>query len=160
MLFQIILLFLVVLVLVFLLIKFVLAPEKVNNLAKGEVCFNQVCFSVEIAKTQAQKDFGLMGRESLDADKGMLFIFDKEGIYSFWMKNTLIPLDIIWINSNGKVVFIAENVQPCPFNLSKALICPSIIPSARAKYVLEINAGLVEKYKLKIGDLVKITPGL
>ena len=92
-----------------------------------------------------------MYRTELDKDKGMLFIFDKEGIYPFWMKNTLIPLDMIWIDSSNKVVFISQNVQPC-----KSLICPVIIPSASAKYVLEINAGICEELGLKIGDEVEI----
>ena len=56
---------------------------------------------------------GLMFRENMDSDRGMLFIFEKEGEYPFWMKNTLIPLDIIWINKDKEVVFISENAQPC-----------------------------------------------
>jgi len=122
---------------------------------KGYVCIKpfdaaqnrENCFSVEIAKTETQREKGLMDRKELDKDKGMLFIFEKEGIYPFWMKNTLIPLDIIWINSNNKVVFFSQNVQPC-----KSLICPSVVPSTKAKYVLEVNAGISEKIGLKIGD--------
>ena len=63
------------------------------------------------------------------------------------MKNTLIPLDIIWINANNEVVFISENTIPCEKDF-----CPSIEPVREAKYVLEINGGLVEKIGLKIGD--------
>ena len=88
---------------------------------------------------------------TLNEDKGMLFIFDKDGIYPFWMKNTLIPLDMIWVDSSGKVVFIAQNVQPC-----KSLICPSVVPTVMAKYVLEINAGLCQQMGLKVGDQLKI----
>ena len=92
-----------------------------------------------------------MYRKELDKNKGMLFIFDKEGIYPFWMKNTLIPLDIIWIDSNDKVVFISQNVQPC-----KNLICPSIFPTVKAKYVLEVNAGVCQEIGLKVGDELTI----
>jgi hypothetical protein len=109
------------------------------------------CFSVELAKTDAEREKGLMNRTELDKNKGMLFIFDKEGIYPFWMKNTLIPLDMIWIDGSGKVVFIAQNVQPC-----KTLICPVTVPSASAKYVLEINAGISKEFGIKTGDEVKL----
>lgn len=69
-----------------------------------KVCFNENCFTVELAQTDEQRQTGLMGREQLDKDKGMLFVYDEDGIYTFWMKNTLIPLDMIWIDSNGTVV--------------------------------------------------------
>jgi len=131
-----------------------LAPTVQQNQVNS-VCFGQNCFQVELAVTEAQRERGLMYRNELDKNKGMLFIFDKEDIYSFWMKNTLIPLDMVWIDSNSNVVFIGQNIQPC-----KSLICPSIIPLSKAKYVLEINAGLCEEIGLKVGDLVQISPGL
>ena len=105
------------------------------------------CFYVEIADTTEKQTKGLMNRENLDENRGMLFIFDNEGIYSFWMKNTLIPLDIIWLNENKEVVFIKNNAQPC-----EEENCPSIKPDKEAKYVLEINGGMVDKIGLKIGD--------
>ena len=126
--------------------KTVLAPA-VNKFQTGSVCFEKNCFQVELATTEAVRDQGLMYRKELNKDKGMLFVFDKEGIYPFWMKNTLIPLDMIWINNSGKVVFMAQNVQPC-----KSLICPSIIPSGSAKYVLEVNAGVCIETGIKVGD--------
>ncbi|MEK7080259.1 MAG: DUF192 domain-containing protein [Patescibacteria group bacterium] len=115
------------------------------------VCFESFCFEVEIAKTPLELSQGLMFRKSLGQNKGMLFIFEKEGIYPFWMKNTLIPLDIIWIDENNKVVFISENTQPCPQK-----DCLQIIPQAEAKYVLELNAGQAREAKIKIGDLTRI----
>jgi hypothetical protein len=129
--------------------KNLLAPS-FQQYAQGSVCIKENCFQVELAKTDAQRDRGLMYRKELDKDKGMLFIFDKEGVYPFWMKNTLIPLDIIWIDSNNKVVFIGQNVQPC-----KSLICPSITPQAKAKYVLEVNAGVCKEADLKLVDELK-----
>lgn len=117
----------------------------------GNVCVNENCFTVEIAETEAQRTKGLMNRSKLDEDKGMLFIFNKEGVYPFWMKNTLIPLDIIWIDNNYKVVFIGKNVQPC-----KSLICPTTKPLVKAKYVLEINAGISDKLGIKVGDILNI----
>jgi len=111
------------------------------------VCIGKDCFYVEIADTPEKRNQGLMYRENLDEDRGMLFIFEKEEIYSFWMKNTLIPLDIIWLNENKEVVFIVKNAQPC-----EEENCPSIKPDKEARYVLEINAGLVDKIGLKTGN--------
>lgn len=116
---------------------------------QNKVCYKKSCFDVELAKTGNEQRKGLMFRESLDEDKGMLFIFEKEGNYPFWMKNTLIPLDIIWIDSNYTVVFINKNTQPC-----EDIICDSFDPQRYALYVLEINAGLADKIGLKVGDKV------
>ena len=81
----------------------------------------------------------------------MLFVFEKEGIYPFWMKNTLIPLDIIWLDRDGKVVFIKEDAQPCTNH-----ICPKINPNKKAKYVLEVNSGIIKQIGLSVGDKMKI----
>lgn len=113
---------------------------------RSQVCFENSCFYVELAATPEERNRGLMFRENLDLDKGMLFVFDKEGDYPFWMKNTLIPLDIIWINENKEVVFIKENAQPCGEQF-----CPEIEPAQNAKYVLEINGGQSEKIGLIVG---------
>lgn len=115
---------------------------------KQQVCINSNCFNVEIARTEAERERGLMWRKSLAEDAGMFFIFEKEDFYPFWMKNTLIPLDIIWINVNNEIVYIAKNAPPCPEN------CKSYIPTEKAKYVLEINGGLSDKFGVKTLDKV------
>src|SRR3989344_7880186 len=66
----------------------------------SRVCFEEDCFFVEIADENAERMKGLMNRTSMDADRGMLFIWEEEEIYSFWMKDTLIPLDMIWLNKD------------------------------------------------------------
>ncbi len=150
--FEVILLIIAVVVLFYIFFHYagiLLAPS--SELKSGSVCIKENCFNVEVATTQVQREKGLIYRKELGKDNGMLFVFDKEGNYPFWMKNTLIPLDIIWADSNSKVVFIASNVQPC-----KSLICPSVNPGVGAKYVLEINAGLCEEIGLKLGDELKI----
>lgn len=119
------------------------------DLKDPQVCFEGNCFSVEIAKTDAEKARGLMFRENLDEGKGMLFIYDKEGEYNFWMKNTLIPLDIIWINSKKEIVYIKYGAQPCQET------CESIIPGINAQYVLEINGGKSVEIGLGIGDKIE-----
>ena len=82
--------------------------------------------------------------KEMPENEGMLFIFEKSGIYPFWMKNTLIPLDIIWLDENQNIVFIKKNALPC-----KEDPCPSINPNKTARYVLEINSGLVDKLNLE-----------
>lgn len=113
---------------------------------ESSVCFNENCFDVEIAITPEERARGLMFRENLDDNRGMLFIFEEEDIHPFWMRNTLIPLDIIWIDSNNKVVFISRNTQPC------GETCPIIEPDEQSIYVLEINAGISERIGLDIGN--------
>ena len=109
---------------------------------------NGVKFDVELAQTSAEKAKGLMYRSSMPENHGMLFIFDAVAPRSFWMKNTLIPLDMIFIDSEMKVVEIKSNVLPC-----EADPCPTYT-SLPAMYVLEINAGLSEKSGIKIGSLM------
>lgn len=111
------------------------------------VCFGEHCFDVEVAFNARERARGMMFREDLDSDRGMLFIFEREGIYPFWMKNTLIPLDIIWLDTEKKVVFISKNTQPCGDGP-----CPLIHPTGKAKYVLELNSGMSEKIGLNITD--------
>jgi uncharacterized membrane protein (UPF0127 family) len=115
------------------------------------VCFENKCFNVEIADSSREREVGLMNREYLDPDSGMLFVFGKTGVYKFWMKNTLIPLDIIWINGNNKIIFIKENAEPC-----KVEQCETFSSNEKAKYVLEINGGVTEEIELKVGDVIEI----
>jgi uncharacterized protein len=112
------------------------------------VCYEDECFNVEIADSAVKRSEGLMFREYLE--DGMLFIFDKEGKYSFWMKNTLIPLDIIWIGKDSEIVFISRNVQPC------LEVCESIKPDVNALYVLELNAGESSRLGMGVGDGIEI----
>jgi len=118
-----------------------------KDLKQGEVCLRGHCFSVEIAKTRISQANGLMFRRELAPESGMLFVFDDEAPRSFWMKNTLIPLDMIFFNKNKEIVEITKNVQPC-----ETEECPKIRPTEKAKYVLEINANIADQISLKIGD--------
>ena len=76
----------------------------------------------------------------------MLFVYDSEGNYPFWMKNTLISLDMIWINQNHEVVYIAENAESCKE------FCLEINPQKNAQYILEINGGLAKELGINVGD--------
>ena len=108
------------------------------------VTFDNVSFDVEIAQTSEERAKGLMFRESMPENYGMLFVFDDDVPRSFWMKNTLIPLDMIFIDGNMTVVDV-KNAVPCKED-------PCSTYSAHGKYVLEINAGLAEKYGVKAGS--------
>ena len=100
----------------------------------------------EVASTSAQHKKGLMYRKNLPHNKGMFFIFKKAQPLSFWMKNTLIPLDIIYLSSDKKVVCLIKNAQPCKENPCRSYSC-----SQPAKYVLEINGGLSDKLGIEVG---------
>lgn len=130
--------------------KVFLETRKQASLACLRRAGQDKCFNVEIAKTPAERERGLMFRAKLGENAGMLFIFEKEGIYPFWMKNTLISLDIIWIDKNFKVVYFAETAKPCP----DVGDCPLISPGVLAKYVLEINGGSLSEENIRLGDAV------
>jgi uncharacterized membrane protein (UPF0127 family) len=104
-------------------------------------------FQVEIASDDATREHGLMDRRYMPADRGMLFEFDHEGPLAFWMKNTYIPLDMIFITSAGVVTRVVANAEP----LSERLI-PSGGPSSA---VLELNGGAAAKIGVKVGDKVR-----
>lgn len=104
-----------------------------------------------IADNDLKKQKGLMNVSKLDANEGMIFLFDHESKATFWMKNTLIPLDIIWVNKDMKIVDIKENAQPCDSNQ-----CPFIYPADISKYVIELNSGYTKKHSIKVGDILDI----
>jgi len=137
-----------ILIILFVILVFLLFMYSNSN--KNQACFSQNCFKIEVVSTPEELSKGLMFRESLEKNSGMLFIFPKEDFHSFWMKNTLIPLDIIWINSDKEIVFIKNNVQPC---LEET--CEIYSSNEKAKYVLELNAGTAEKIGLGIGEEVE-----
>lgn len=125
------------------------APAFAQSLPR--VCFAEHCFTVEIADEPDEHRRGLMFRESLPPENGMLFIFDREARYGFWMKNMRIPLDIIWLDRNMRIVFIQKNAQPCSDGP-----CKSYRPSAAARYVLELNAGTTDKAGFEPGITMEL----
>jgi uncharacterized membrane protein (UPF0127 family) len=110
---------------------------------------NDVIFDVEIARTPEVQSKGLMFRESMPENHGMLFVFEGEQTRTFWMKNTLISLDMIFVSADNKVVDIKHNVPPCEEDP-----CPRYESVKPAMYVLEINGGLAEKKGIDIGNLM------
>ena len=117
--------------------------------AKTEtLLINNHRLEVELALTPEKQKKGLMFKKKLQKNKGMLFIFDKESYIPIWMKNTYIPLDILWISSQNIIVDTKQNASP----LSKKIYHPK----QKANKVLEINAGLLKKWAIKKGTKVKI----
>src|SRR5207237_2200673 len=105
---------------------------------------------IEIAADDATREQGLMYRDRLAEDAGMLFFFTKTDEYPFWMKNTLIPLDIIWLDEQRRIVHIGRDIPPC-----RAEPCVSYAPGAKARYVLEIAAGVAAKHHLAEGSVLR-----
>jgi uncharacterized protein len=112
--------------------------------------------NIEVAQTPEERKQGLGGRQSLASDSGMLFIFPEEKIHTFWMKGLSFPLDFIWIRS-GKVVDITKNAQPpAPGTADQDL--PIYVPREPVTRVLEVNAGFVDTFGIKIGDRIEEIP--
>src|SRR3989344_7424660 len=118
-----------------------------NSQQMGVVVIGDDTISVEIADTPPERAQGLMYRNDLPAGQGMLFIFEQAGYHSFWMKNTLIPLDIIWI-ADDKIVHIESDVP----SAGDEMFPPTYQPDKPATHVLEVNGGTVDKLDWKVGD--------
>ena len=132
----------------FLLIAFlVVAAGCVSSQAYIEAGGKRI--GVEIADSPEEWSKGLMYVESLPQDRGMLFVFPDEAERSFWIRNTLIPLDMIFVDADGVITNITKSAQPC-----KAILCESYY--GRAKYVLEVNGGFSDASGIRIGDTVEM----
>ncbi|MFT7538901.1 MAG: uncharacterized membrane protein (UPF0127 family), partial [Lysobacterales bacterium] len=116
--------------------------------ANDKVCLKDKCFNVKVAITAEEHKIGLQQVKVLPEDQGMLFVFEREDHHRFWMKDTFIPLDIIWLNSDKKIVHISHKVEPC-----KKDPCVIYVSPKMAQYVLELNAGSAESFKFGEGDL-------
>lgn len=108
-------------------------------------------YYVEIADDDGERARGLMYRDELGANEGMFFIFPQSAPRSFWMLNTRIPLDIVYIDSNLEIVGWSLDTPPC-----RTRRCPGYPSGAPAKYVLEVNAGEMARLGVEIGDSVRI----
>ncbi|WP_247232418.1 DUF192 domain-containing protein [Telluribacter sp. SYSU D00476] len=101
---------------------------------------------VEVAENEAERNQGLMYRSYMPDSVGMLFIFEQSEPQSFWMKNTIIPLDILYVNENKEIVYIHKNTTP---------YSEQSLPSyENAQYVVEVNAGFTDRYGIKVGDSI------
>lgn len=136
------------------LLGFLFRPKKETSLQtkmikvySGERTIN---ITVQVADTPKIRDKGLMFVEKLPENEGMLFVFSEETYGGFWMKNTLIPLSIAFLDADGKILKILDMV-PC-----KVDICPTYDPEIYYHYALEVNLGWFENNQIKEGDFVKL----
>lgn len=113
-------------------------------------------FVVEVADDDAERQRGLMFRDELPADHGMIFVHDSEEPQAYWMKNTKIPLDILYFDHARKLVSAQRDVPPC----SLGDRCPPFASDGPALYVLELNAGTAEKLGLQPGDRLRFGPAI
>ena len=120
--------------------KDIFIASKYNN--------KKIRFKVEIADTELKRKIGLQCRTKMELNEGMLFIWKTEDFRSFWMKNTSIPLDIIFLNEAYEIIDISLNAKP--FSLK------SILSKEKAKYVLELNKGVFASYKFDLKDKIII----
>lgn len=123
--------------------------EETDQLPEATAPDGQI-FKLELALTREEITNGLMFRPHLAENRGMLFLFKQERTPSFWMKNCLIPLDIIFLDSRAKVVDISAEVLPC-----RVEPCPQYIPMAPARAVLELNSGAAAAHQITIGSVLK-----
>ena len=100
--------------------------------------------------TDEERQLGLMFRERINWDQGMLLVFKREGIYNIWMKNMRFPIDILWLGREKRIIHLETDVPACQNDP-----CPSYSPSDTALFVLELKAGSVDKHQLKINDKVE-----
>ncbi len=137
----------IIIIILILIISFFVFLDNTKKTKLQKICCNNNCFNIEIADTDASRQLWLMYRESMSDNNWMLFIFDKVWTHSFWMKNTLIPLAWIRLDSDLKIVDIIL-MDPC-----KTEECPSYKPQSEALYVLEINQSIISvEWLLNIGD--------
>jgi uncharacterized protein len=100
--------------------------------------------TAELAITDLERQLGLMYRETMLEDQGMLFVFSEEGYHSFWMKNMNFAIDILWLDKEKRIVHIEKRIPPC-----QTRDCPSYAPDLPAMYVLELKAGMADCHNLK-----------
>ena len=105
--------------------------------------------TAELAVSDDERQLGLMYRKKINPDQGMLLVFEQENFYSIWMKNMKIPLDILWLDREKRIVHIERDVPPCEEDP-----CPTYTSRFPAIYVLELKVGSVNEHKLKMYDRV------
>jgi uncharacterized membrane protein (UPF0127 family) len=121
--------------------------EQKNELKK-------TALNVEVVNTTPSRQLGLSGRESVKDGNGMLFVFPEPSNYSFWMRDMLFSIDIIWIDTAGDIIYIEKNVNPDTY--PKSFSVPSSASKPPSQYVLEVSAGFTDFFDIKIGDRISV----
>ncbi len=139
-----------VLIIVLIIFVFLIIADSKKDIDYIRIRIYDYEINLESAITDKEQMQGLMNREFLPKDQGMIFIYKDEKPRSFWMKNTLIPLDLIFIDSDNKIVDIKKDFQPC-----KTDVCETYT-SKPAVYVIEVNAGIVDELGIEIGEKIEL----
>lgn len=126
------------------------------NFPRGTIKIDSKVLDVQIAETDAQRTRGLMFQNELPDDQGMIFVFSDEQVVPIWMLNMQFPLDIIWFDSDGNVVHLAKNVPPCKSALETVTCTVQNADGKKAKYVLEVDAGFMDKYHITENSKMQI----
>jgi len=137
-----------ILLLIIIFLTYLIILQKNKTLSTVNIKIATQNYSFEIARSILEKSQGLSHRSSLCQNCGMIFVFDQQDYYPFWMKDTKIPLDMIWLDQNNKIVTITT---ASPQDGQK-----TFINDKPAKYVIELNAGITQRLDLKIGDTINI----
>ncbi|MFZ9361808.1 MAG: DUF192 domain-containing protein [Holophagaceae bacterium] len=116
----------------------------------GTITVKNKTFLAEVALTPQEQARGLMYRQSLSANRCMIFLYDNDQPRPIWMKNCLISLDVVWVNREGRIVGLLSNLPPCP--PSRGDDCPMYGGSFIARHFVEFSAGTIARLNLKIGD--------
>ncbi len=124
-------------------------PQPKESVTTKTIAIDDEQFTVEVADEPIEQQKGLSGRKTLDSRSGMLFVFDVPAQQCFWMKDTLIPLDMLWFDESYKLIHIEQNVQPDSYP-------KNFCPNTDAKYVVELSAGSTARNNLKIGNILKL----
>jgi uncharacterized membrane protein (UPF0127 family) len=131
-------------------VTFTFMPRNTVDRVVIQTDSGNVTVNVEVADDNEERVMGLMYREELPANLGMLFIFQEPKVLTFWMKNTLIPLDMLFISGNLEIIKIDRDVPPCAADL-----CPNY-GGVYGKYVLEVNAGFTQAHGIMEGDKIHL----
>ena len=123
-----------------------------NKYLKAKVTVKGFELNADVPITSELMAKGLAVKNQLKENEAMLFIFEESAKHSFWMKDMKFPIDIIWLDSDGKVVHIEQNLQPCV----SFLICTSYSPDIDSQYVLETVAGFTQRHDISVGTNIDI----
>jgi hypothetical protein len=122
---------------------------------RGTIKVDGIPLEVQIADTEPRRVRGLMFQNQLPYDQGMIFVFDKAGVYSLWMLNMQFPLDMIWFDKDGNIIHIEKGIPPCKTAL-ETMACQSITPNGNALYILEVTSGFVDKFNITKNSTMSI----
>ena len=125
--------------------------NKKDSSSHREIIIGNVAVKIEVATSPTEKQKGLSGRNFMQKNSGMLFIFSQPDFYPFWMKDMKFPIDIIWLDENLRIINIEKNITPDSFP-------KKFTPQLPAKYALEVNGGWSDKNKIKEGVNIKVKP--